>query len=94
MFDIPKEGGIELLIGQKTGAFLCFTVDPRDYGFNPSYLSPNITIIKSQLSPELIMSGEIDIDHKLFNQNYLSFLLNESQLNDLSMKLNPSMRTT
>ena len=69
-------------------------VDPRDYGFNPSYLSPNLNNIKSQLSPKFLLSGEIGIDTKLFDQNYSTFFLSRSQLNDLFDRLIPSWKTT
>ena len=51
LFEIPKAGPIDLLIGQNCEGLLTKPVGARDHGFSLSCLSPNLVILKSLLNP-------------------------------------------
>ena len=37
LFDIPREGGMNLLIGQNTAGLVCSRVNPEEFGFTPTW---------------------------------------------------------
>ena len=46
LFDIPTQGDIDILLGQNSVDLLAWKVDPADFGFDPSSLSPDLAIPK------------------------------------------------
>ena len=84
LFEIPKEGPIDLLIGQNSASLLTKPVRAQDHWFTPSCLSPKLVILKSPLNPKLLLSGELGIIPALFDQNYPNFQLSKAEYSFLN----------
>ena len=54
-------------------------VNPDDFVFSPSCLSPNLVMMQSPLNPKLLMSGELGIHLLLFAANFPTFDLSREE---------------
>ena len=79
MFEIPRQGPNDLLIGQNSASLLTKPVRAQDHWFTPLCLTPNLVILKSPLNPKLLLSGELGINPVLFYQNYPIFELSKAE---------------
>ena len=87
LFDIPVKGDIDLLNGLSSADLLCQPIDPRAYGFLPSSLSPDLSIMQSKLSKLLLVSETMGIDPALMDSHFPSFTISRVEFEGIDRML-------
>ena len=87
LFDIHIQGDIGVLIGLSSADLLGQPIHHMEYGFLPSSLSPDLSIMQSKLSNLLLVSGTMGIDAALMDIHFPSFTISRVEFEGISNML-------